>query len=145
MEMIRDMIVRVMIFLLLANVIGNLLERSKYSQHFSYITGLIVIVMVLSPVIRLVRGQDIFSFEFNRELYSQDRQEVMREIEATSRESQKLVWKQFEEKVAAWVEESCEKENVTCQARVIMSEEGELDRIVLMVANEQVIPSGLVS
>lgn len=60
MQEILSMVQRVTVFLLISTLVTDLFSGTEYRKYLQYITGLVVIVLVLTPVFRLLnKGIDL--------------------------------------------------------------------------------------
>ncbi len=76
MEMMRHIVV----FLLIASMIGNLLVESEYRKYLSYATGLIVMVMFLVPVLSLMGKEKDWKDYLVQADYRQKAEQTKKEI-----------------------------------------------------------------
>ena len=61
MEAAFQMVRQVVVFLLLAALLTNLFMGTEYKKYFTYVTSLIVILLVLVPVLGFF-GKKLYSF-----------------------------------------------------------------------------------
>lgn len=55
----------IIIFLILVTVIFNLLGKSNYKKYVGLVTGLILVLLVITPIITLFGKEDILNFSLN--------------------------------------------------------------------------------
>lgn len=92
MEMMRHIVV----FLLIASLIGNLLIENEYRKYLSYATGLIVMVMILVPVLSLMGKEKDWKDYLVQADYRQKAEQTKKEIALLGEEYEKKAQKQYE-------------------------------------------------
>lgn len=55
MQEILEIVRRVTVFLLIATLLWDFFSGTEYKKYFQYVTGLIVIIMIMSPVVEMVK------------------------------------------------------------------------------------------
>lgn len=96
MDTIIEMIRHIVVFILIASLIGNLLVDGEYRKYLSYATGLIVMVMVLVPVLSLMGKERNWEDYLIQADYRQKAEETKKEIAMLGEEYEKKVEKQYE-------------------------------------------------
>ncbi|MDF2472418.1 MAG: putative rane protein [Anaerocolumna sp.] len=62
MEIIYEWVRNIVIFLVLTTIIGNLLGKSSYKKYINLITGIILVLLVISPLLRLFQLEDSLDY-----------------------------------------------------------------------------------
>lgn len=57
MQEILAMVQRVAVFILISTLVTDIFSGTEYKKYFQYATGLIVIILVMTPVFRLLQGE----------------------------------------------------------------------------------------
>lgn len=126
MEMIRHVVV----FLLLASLIGNLLVGSEYRKYVSYATGLIVMVMVLVPVLSLLGKERDWRDYLVQADYRQKAEETRKEITMLGEKYEEKVASQYEKALRADIAGLCGGKPEQC---TIQMREGRIENIYMKV------------
>lgn len=84
MQDVLNMVRQVTFFLLIATLLVNLLSGSEYKKYIQYAVGLIVMVMVVTPVLKIVhRGFEVSFYDETSEIQEEikEQEKKMRELE----------------------------------------------------------------
>ncbi|MCD2492614.1 stage III sporulation protein AF [Lacrimispora sp. NSJ-141] len=93
-------------YLIFMSLVLKLLPEGKNVKYIKYFMGMVLVLIVLAPVGKLFRLEDVFS-QFETELESQGREEEFREeLELKGEEYSSSVISQYEEELAYQVSES---------------------------------------
>ncbi len=85
-EWMKDII----IFMILVTVIMNLLGKSSFKKYVGIVTGLLLVLYVIKPLIALAGNSDFFDFAFNSynyKLQSEDMTNKILEMEESSNQA----------------------------------------------------------
>ncbi len=126
MEMMRHIVV----FLLIASMIGNLLVESEYRKYLSYATGLIVMVMFLVPVLSLMGKEKDWKDYLVQADYRQKAEQTKKEIALLGEEYEKKARKQYEEALRTEIAGLAGAKPERCTVRI---REGEVRSIRIKV------------
>src|SRR5690554_496004 len=108
---IYDWVRNTVIYLILNTIIMNLLGNSSYKKYVSIVSGMILLLIVLSPFLKLLNMEGIMDYYLNSNIY---------QIEARNFESElKLMEEKQREEVFADY-----KDNIRDQVEELVSEEG---------------------
>lgn len=64
-DLIYDWIKNIIIFLILTTIITNLLGKSAYKKYINLITGIILLILVISPLFKLFDLEDSLDYYFS--------------------------------------------------------------------------------
>lgn len=117
MEVILDMIRHVVIFLLIATLIGNLFMGTEYKKYFTYAISLIVVVMVLAPLMQLFGKEGSWQDYLLQADYRQQADLTREEIQLLGEEYEDKVQQQYVEQIKEAIASQCgtTKENCDLQ------------------------------
>jgi stage III sporulation protein AF len=69
MGMIYEWVRNMVIFLVLTTIIGNLLGKSSYKKYVNLITGIILVLLVVSPLLQLFQLEDSLDYYLSTNLF----------------------------------------------------------------------------
>lgn len=107
MEVILEMIRHVVIFLLIATMIGNLFMGTEYKKYFSYAVSLIVVVMVLAPLMQLFGKEGDWRDYLLQADYRQQADLTREEIQLLGEEYEKKVQQQYVDQIKEAIASQC--------------------------------------
>ena len=130
MDTIMEMMRHVVVFLLIASLIGNLLAGSEYRKYLSYATGLIVMVMVLVPVLNLLGKNGDWRDYLVQSDYQKKAEDTEREIAILGDEYENKLREQYENALRAEIAGLCGGEPEQCRLKM---RDGKIERIHIKV------------
>lgn len=114
METILEMIRHVVIFLLIAALIGNLFMGTEYKKYFTYAVSLIVVVMVLAPLLQLFGKEGDWKDYLLQADYRQEADQTREEIRLLGEEYEEKVQNQYEEQIREVIAGQCGTTKENC-------------------------------
>ncbi len=118
MESILEMIRQVVVFLLMAALIGNLFMGTEYRKYFSYATSLIVVVMVLIPLMQLLGRDGDWENYLLQADYRQEVEQTKEEIRLLGKEYEQTVQRQYEDHLREAIATQCQTAKENCELRM---------------------------
>lgn len=126
MENLWEMVKSICIFLLIVSVLGNLIGDVYYKKFFEYAAGLILIVIVISPVLSLFGDEDDLLARMGYSLLEEQAEETKKEIEMFGEKREKEVWERYAEKIKEDAAKEC---GVTAGDCEVSMREGQIQKI----------------
>lgn len=80
MNLIFDMVKNIAIYLVLVTIIMNLLGKSSYKKYVSVFTGMLLIVIVISPMLKLFQMGNKMDYFFDKNLVSIETEEMTEQL-----------------------------------------------------------------
>lgn len=118
MESILEMVSHVVVFLLLAALLGNLFMGTEYKKYFSYATSLIVVILVLLPMMKLLgKGGDWQNYLLQAD-YRQEAEQTQRQIQLLGKEYEQTLQKQYRDRLRQAIAAQCQTAKENCQIRL---------------------------
>ena len=126
MESILEMVRHVVVFLLLASLIGNLFMGTEYKKYFSYATSLVVVIMVLVPLMQLLGKEKDWQDYLLQADYRQEVEQTKEEIQLLGKEYEQTVKKEYTERIQEAIAAQCQTTKENCEIRM----EGQQIRLI---------------
>ena len=124
----RELIFNILIFTIVTSVLKCLIIKEEYKQYFQFFCGLIMVLIVITPVIKF--------FEADTDIYSSELKNSVSELENAEGNLKKSVISQCEKKIEKQVMGMAEKNNVTCSGVEVKTKtKGDELEIVSVVVN----------
>ena len=108
----------VSIFMLFATIITNLFASSSYQKYFSFVIGLIVIAIIVTPVIRLFSSEDGLNQTLEKSLYQVEEQEFIKELRMASTQSEDGIESKFRGEIEKEIEAEVLQKGTRCKTTV---------------------------
>lgn len=125
MDAIKEAVQNIAVYLLLVTIVLNLVKASNYKKYIELFTGLLLILILFTPLVRLLSGEDLLGRFFLSEQFffeSRDAAEFIYEAEA---DTKKELLRLYEEKVEESVRILSKKQGVEIERLEIKLEETE--------------------
>ena len=114
METIIDMMKHIVVFLLIASLLGNLFAGSEYRRYLSFTTGLIVMIMVLVPIFSLFGKDWDLKNQWRKAEYHLGLEENVKEVSLLGSDYEKEVLQKYEETVTNDIMKLCDNRAKKC-------------------------------
>ena len=118
MESILEMVRHVVVFLLLASLIGTLFMGTEYKKYFSYATSLVVVIMVLVPLMQLLGKEKEWQDYLLQADYRQEVERTKEEIQLLGKEYEQTVQKEYTERIQEAIAAQCQTTKENCEIRL---------------------------
>ncbi|MBP3702516.1 MAG: stage III sporulation protein AF [Lachnospiraceae bacterium] len=144
MEEVLKMVQNITAFLLIAGIISSLLKGGSYRKYFSYVTGLVVLVLFLSPVMSFLTGKSVVKTEFNGSRYEKEKDEFLQELQVISEQSKEAMLGRYENALKEQITLLCNQSGVHGEVLVSVSGEGAIEQIMISLRDDNPVPSRLI-
>lgn len=118
MKPVLEMVRHVVVFLLIATLIGNLFMGTEYKKYFSYATGLIVVIMVLVPLVQLLGKGENWQDYLMQADYRQEVEQTKEEIRLLGKEYEQTVQKRYLDQLREDIAIQCQTTKENCQIQM---------------------------
>ncbi|NLL73705.1 MAG: stage III sporulation protein AF [Clostridiales bacterium] len=112
MEFVYEWVRNIVIYLILNTVIMNLLGSSSYKKYVSIVSGMILLLIVLSPFLKLLRMDGIMDYYLNSNIYNSEARDFKRELKLMEDKQRDEVFTDYKEKIKEQVEELISKDGL---------------------------------
>lgn len=97
MNIIYEMVKNVVCYLILVTIVMNLLGNSSYKKYVGIFTGMVLILIVITPIMKLIKVEDNFSFHLNMEMLNVNAREMDNELYAAADKRKSLVLDKYKD------------------------------------------------
>lgn len=70
-EAIKDWVYNIVLFLLFSSLLQQITAAKKYDKYVRFFSGLLLVLLVISPILRWIGSDKIFEFNYLEESFSQ--------------------------------------------------------------------------
>lgn len=123
---IRNWIFTIIIFVLVMSFLQQLVAGKKYEKYVRFYIGLILIIVVVSPLVSLFNGNDLFELSFMEENFKQAVGEASMEAEQFQELKEERVSGQYESQIQLALEKLINEEGYELiQGNIILEDDTE--------------------
>lgn len=132
----QELIFNILIFTIVTSVLKCLIIKEEYKQYFQFFCGLIMVLIVITPVIKFFDKDTGFYNILNEHIYSSELKNSVSELENVEGDLKKSVLSQCEKKIEKQISDMACKYNVKCNSvKVKTKTKGDELRVVSVVVN----------
>lgn len=141
-EEIKQWIKSIILFVLFLSLVQQLIAGKKYEKYMRLFAGMILILLVAAPVIRVLDGENFFEYYYMENAFSQAANEAAMEVERLGEAQKERVSESYQRQLRQSLQEIVNRFGFTLVAAdVELYEEGEQylypNQIELSVKKEQ--------
>ena len=118
MEAAFQMVRQVVVFLLLAALLTNLFMGTEYKKYFTYVTSLIVILLVLVPVLGFLGKGEVWEENYFLAENKQQVEQTKEEIRLLGKKYEKLMKEKYAAQVKRDIALQCGADESDCQVKM---------------------------
>lgn len=132
----RELIFNILVFTIITSVLKCLIIKEEYKQYFQFFCGLIMILIVMTPVIKFFGADRDFYNILNEHIYSSELKESVSELKNAEGNLKNKVIVRCQKKIEKQIMEMAKKNDVDCSGVKVRTKtlEDELE-IVNVVVN----------
>ncbi len=128
MSEIYEWVRNIVIYLILNTIIMNLLGSSSYKKYISIVSGMILLLIVVSPFLRLFKMDDILDYYLNTNIYQADVSDFQNELKLMEDKQKDVVFAGFEERIREQVADMLQNDGLYLyEMEVVINQDGESD------------------
>lgn len=100
------------IYLILNTIIMNFLGNSSYKKYVSIVSGMILLLLVVSPVLKLMNMDEILDYYLNTNIYQADVSDFQNKLKLMEDKQKDVVFAGFEDRVREQVADILEEDDL---------------------------------
>lgn len=102
----------ILIYVVIVTVLRGLISNPKYSQYFQFFSGIIMILMMLSPLLSVLHYENEWYALFEEKVLQMDFKEIKEEMNIAGDKFEEMLKQEYEETVAKQVRIMAEEKGV---------------------------------
>lgn len=110
----RELIFNILVFTIVTSVLKCLIIKEEYKQYFQFFCGLIMILIVMTPVIKFFGADNDFYNILNEHIYSSEFKDSVGELKNAEGDLKRQFVAQCQKKIEKQVMGMAKKNNVAC-------------------------------
>lgn len=111
-DLIYDWIKNIIIFLVLTTIITNLLGKSAYKKYVNLITGIILLILVVSPLFKLFDLEDNLDYFFSTNYLLAESKDINIKFDDMEDNKKEAIFLEYKEKIKAQIGTILESEDL---------------------------------
>lgn len=124
----KELVQSILVYVVIVSMLKGLISNPKYSQYFQFFSGIIMILIMLSPILSLLNQENGWYDILEENILQMDLENVKAEMEIADGRFEEMVEKEYEETAAKQVVLMAEKEGILIESAEVevTQEDGEL-------------------
>lgn len=138
----EEWVQRIAIYVVLVTVLRSLIGKPQYQQYFRFVSGLILILLLITPVVGLL-GDDSRLYELlNQHLYQQDLDDVESSLQLAEGQMKELIREEYRHAVSSQVTDLAERQGLSVQEiEVTLDSQDEISTLEIHLKPQQPSPA----
>lgn len=99
MNEIYSWVKNIIIFMVLTSIISNLLGKSSYKKYINLITGIILVILVISPLLKLFQLDKTLDYYFTTNTLLADAQDMSAQLKDMENGQKDAIFKEYKEQI----------------------------------------------
>lgn len=112
MSEIYSWVKNIIIFLILTTIITNLLGKSTYKKYVDLITGIILVILVISPLLKLFHLQETLDYYFSANFLMAEAEDINIKFKDVEEGQMNVIFSEYKQEIKKQVSNLLEKENL---------------------------------
>lgn len=138
----EEWIQRIAIYIVLVTVLRSLISRPQYQQYFRFVSGLILILLLMTPVVGVLSDDSRLYEILNRHLYQLDLEDIKSSLQLAEGQRKELIREEVRRSISIQVMDLGEQQGLSVQeVQVTLGEEDELSALEIHMASQRQTPS----
>lgn len=132
----------IIFYLILMTMLMNLLPDNKYRKYVRLFAGMLLIIIVASPIINLFSGNNILETNYLEKIYQQEVSSLTAELNRTESSQQQEFLQNYEETLQSRITQLAAEQNLSVLDMKIEIEENQEDDRYLYPKSIEILVSG---
>ncbi len=116
MEELYTWIRNIVVYMIMNTIVMNLLGNKSYKKYISIVSGMILVLIVITPILRLVKLDQSLDYFFDSKNFVVDTSEFQSELKGVEKEQQEAVFTEFENEIKEQVKGLLQKKNISLES-----------------------------
>ena len=108
----EEFIKNILVYVIIVSMLKGLVTNPKYRQYFQFLSGLIMIMLMLTPILSLFDGENRWYMTLEKRLLQMDLTEVEEQMKIADGTFEEAVEKRYRQTVAAQVKTLAKEKKV---------------------------------
>lgn len=138
----EEWVQRIAIYIVLVAVLRSMIGRPQYQQYFRFVSGLILILLLITPVLGIFRNNsDVYEI-LNRYLYQQDLEEWEASLELAEGQMKEMIREEYRQSIASQIVEIGRMQGISVQeVSVTLDAQNQVSALEIHISSAQDAPT----
>ena len=122
----KEFVQNILIYVIIITVLRGLITNARYQQYFQFFSGVVLILLFLSPVLSFLQGDREWFHILEEKLLQMDMADIQGEMKVAEQDFEKMLQSRYEEVVREQVELIAREKGVSIEdTQVVLEKEGD--------------------
>lgn len=123
----QEWVSRIVVYVVIVTVLRSLIAKPQYRQYFRFLSGIILILLLASPLLSLFGEDNAWYSMLSKQVFQLDTAETKELLKSSEGALQDMVMEQYRQTIELQVIELGKEEEIAVQeTEITLSEEGKL-------------------
>lgn len=138
----EEWVQRIAVYIVLIAVLRSLIGRPQYQQYFRFVSGLILILLLITPVLGLFQDDSALYDLVQQYLYQQDLEDRKISLQLAEGKMEEMIRGQYRQSVAVQITELGRQQEITVQeVSVTLNDDNVVSALEIHISSTQKTPS----
>ena len=138
----EEWVQRIAIYIVLVTVLRSLIGKPQYQQYFRFVSGLILILLLITPVFGLLSDDSRLYGILNRYVYQQDLDDIASSLQLAEGQMKELIREEYRNAVSGQIKELAEGQGLVVQEiQITLDTQGEVSRLEVYLKSQEPSPT----
>lgn len=120
----KELVQNILVYVVIVSVLRGLITNPKYAQYFQFFSGLIMILLMLSPLLSLFQYENTWYDILEENVLKMDLDEIQGEMKIADNSFQDMLQKEYTDTIAEQVTTMAQEKGMTLEdVKVTLKEE----------------------
>ena len=105
----QEWIRQIIIYVILVTVLRGLIMKPQYEQYFRFFSGIVLILLVVSPVLRVIHQDTAWHDTVEQYLFQMDVNDIQEQLAVTEGRRQEVIMQQYTEQLEEQIKKQAGK------------------------------------
>ncbi|MDE6567986.1 MAG: stage III sporulation protein AF [Lachnospiraceae bacterium] len=138
----EEWVQRIAIYIVLVTVLRSLIGKPQYQQYFRFVSGLILILLLITPVLGLLKDNSSLYRILNQYVYQQDLDDITSSLQLAEGQMRELIREEYKDTVSSQVMELAERQGLVVQEiQVTLDDQDEISLLEIHLQSREAAPA----
>lgn len=108
----KELVQNILVYVVIVSVLKGLISNPKYSQYFQFFSGIILILLLLSPILNLLKYESRWYGILEENILQMDLDEIKEEMKIADEKFADMVEEEYKQALQGQVEDMAERHGV---------------------------------
>lgn len=134
----QEWIRQIIIYVLIVTVLRSLIMKPQYEQYFRFFSGLVLILLVISPVLHVLHQDASWYDSVERYLLQMDRNDIKEQLAVTEGKRQEVIMQQYTGQIRKQILNEAKQASLPAEEVTVKADaKGVIHKIELHLANDE--------